>query len=151
MSEGQWPSAVVAVAIMALVGGITISAIFHYNSVDDALKFWAGLTGLVGVITGAFVSYFFTRQTADAARQTAETAKQGLQAVQERAQASEQQAQTAQADAEAARQAQAAAQEKALGTSQALTAAMSLIKDPDLLADLRQEPAVREAMAPPSA
>src|SRR5437867_1025695 len=84
MSNGQpqqvsWPSTVVALGILALIGAIVVSAIVHYNSVDDALKIWSGLTALLGVITGAFVSYFFTRGTAQAAhdaRKEAENARE---------------------------------------------------------------------------
>ncbi|HEY9286918.1 MAG TPA: hypothetical protein VIT43_02735 [Candidatus Dormibacteraeota bacterium] len=60
--QDVWPSAVVALALLFLVTAITIAAIARY-SVDDALKIWNGLTAIVGVITGAFVSYFFTRGT----------------------------------------------------------------------------------------
>lgn len=57
----SWPSAVVAVAVIAVVGGVAITAIVKYSTVDDALKFWSALSGLVGLITGAFVTYFFSR------------------------------------------------------------------------------------------
>ena len=45
MSNGReprsdWPSALVALGILVLVGAIAISAIVHYNTVDDALKIW---------------------------------------------------------------------------------------------------------------
>jgi uncharacterized membrane protein YdjX (TVP38/TMEM64 family) len=55
-----WPSAVVAVALLLIIGAVTIAAIAKYP-VDEALKVWTALTAIVGVITGAFVSYFFTR------------------------------------------------------------------------------------------
>ena len=51
-----------------------VAAILHYQQPDDALKIISGLSGIVGVITGAFVSYFFTRgptQTAESAAKTA--------------------------------------------------------------------------------
>jgi Zn-dependent protease with chaperone function len=60
--QDLWPSAVVATALLFLVTAITIAAIARY-SVDDALKIWTALTAIAGVITGAFVSYFFTRGT----------------------------------------------------------------------------------------
>lgn len=78
-----WPSALVAGVLLAVVAAITIAAIVQYD-VEDALKIWNGLTGLVGVVTGAFVSYFFTRST--------------VQQAQQHAQRLEQQAQTAQAN-----------------------------------------------------
>ncbi len=68
----SWPSAAVALGVIAAVAGISITAIVHYATVDDALKFWSALSGLVGIITGAMVTYFFSRgtiqsKTADAA------------------------------------------------------------------------------------
>jgi hypothetical protein len=70
------PSAIVAVSIVALIGAIGCTAIIHYSSVNDALKIWSSLAGLLGVITGAFVSYFFTRQSSQQAVKTAEVANQ---------------------------------------------------------------------------
>jgi hypothetical protein len=139
-SQGDWAPgpAVVALGIIALVAGITISAIFHYDSVDDALKFWAGLTALVGVITGAFVSYFFTRGTVETAKQGLHTAEQGLQMAQESAQTSRQTAQAAQETAQAA-------QKKALENGQALSATLGLITDKRLLDEVMSQ-AVREAL-----
>jgi hypothetical protein len=62
MPQGvSWPSAVVAVAVIAVVGGVAIAAIEKYSTVDEALKFWSALSGLIGLITGAFVTYFFSR------------------------------------------------------------------------------------------
>lgn len=69
-------SAIVAVSIVALIGAIGCTAIIHYSSVNDALKIWSSLAGLLGVITGAFVSYFFTRQSTQQAVKTAEVANQ---------------------------------------------------------------------------
>jgi uncharacterized membrane protein HdeD (DUF308 family) len=65
----SWQSAVVAIAVIAVVGGIAIAAIVKYSTVDDALKFWSALSGLVGLITGAFVTYFFSRGTVQQAQQ----------------------------------------------------------------------------------
>jgi Co/Zn/Cd efflux system component len=57
----SWQSVVVAIAVIAVVGAIAITAIAKYSTVDEALKFWSALSGLVGLITGAFVTYFFSR------------------------------------------------------------------------------------------
>lgn len=57
----SWQSAAVAIAIIAIVGAIAITAIAKYSTVDEALKFWSALSGLVGLITGALVTYFFSR------------------------------------------------------------------------------------------
>jgi hypothetical protein len=77
MNSGQqevgWPSAVVATALLATIAAIAIAAIVRY-SVDDALKVWSALGTLVGVVTGAFVTYFFTRGAVQHARRAAESA-----------------------------------------------------------------------------
>jgi enamine deaminase RidA (YjgF/YER057c/UK114 family) len=65
----SWQSAVVAIAVIAIVGGIAITAIVKYSTVDEALKFWSALSGLVGLITGAFVTFFFSRATVQQAQQ----------------------------------------------------------------------------------
>jgi ammonia channel protein AmtB len=71
-----WPSAVVASFLIGTVAAITITAIVHYDSVDDALKFWSGLAGLVGVITGSLATYFFTRTSTRQAQEQAANAQQ---------------------------------------------------------------------------
>jgi hypothetical protein len=76
----QWQSVVVAVAVIAVVGGIAIAAIVKYSTVDEALKFWSALSGLVGLITGAFVTYFFSRGTIQQAQQEKSQAIQQTQA-----------------------------------------------------------------------
>ena len=68
-----WPSAAVAVALLATIAAIAVVAILRY-SVDDALKVWSALGTLVGVVTGAFVTYFFTRGAVQHARRAADTA-----------------------------------------------------------------------------
>ena len=68
------PSAIVAVAIVALLGAVLVASILKYNTVDDALKYAGSLSALLGVITGAFVSYFFSRGAVNAATQTADQA-----------------------------------------------------------------------------
>jgi hypothetical protein len=69
-----WPSAVVAGMLVALVGTVTVTAIIRYD-VDSALKVWAALGSVVGLLTGAFVTYFFTRGTVEAEKKNAATAQ----------------------------------------------------------------------------
>jgi len=76
----SWQSVVVAVAVIAVVGGIAITAITKYSTVDEALKFWSALSGLVGLITGAFVTYFFSRGTIQQAQQAKSQAIQETRA-----------------------------------------------------------------------
>jgi hypothetical protein len=63
--------------------------------VDDALKFWGALSGLVGIITGAFVTYFFTRGSVQHAQQQVEAQQQTVQQAQEQAHESQAEAATA--------------------------------------------------------
>jgi hypothetical protein len=58
----------VALAVIIVIGGVAITAIIKYPTVDDALKFWSALSGLVGLVTGAFVTYFFSRNTVQQAQ-----------------------------------------------------------------------------------
>lgn len=54
-------SVIVALAILILITIIGVTAILKYE-VEGALKIFGVLSGLFGVVTGAFVSYFFTHQ-----------------------------------------------------------------------------------------
>jgi hypothetical protein len=71
MQDAQWPAAVFGLGLFLTITAITVSAIWSYDSVDDALKFWSALSGLIGVITGAAVTYFFTRSAVTAANTAA--------------------------------------------------------------------------------
>jgi hypothetical protein len=51
--------------LVVLVGTVTTAAIIRYD-VDSALKVWAALGSVIGVLTGAFVTYFFTRGALEA-------------------------------------------------------------------------------------
>jgi hypothetical protein len=54
MSQPSWPSTVVAVAFIALIGTI------FWRAVDnDFATIWSGVGTLLGVVTGAIPSYFF--------------------------------------------------------------------------------------------
>ena len=64
MDTPSWPSAVVAVAIIALVG------LMFWKAVDgDFATIWSGVGTVVGVVTGAIPSYFFHRQARQAQAQ----------------------------------------------------------------------------------
>jgi hypothetical protein len=69
-----WPSAIVACTFVALVGTVTTAAIVRYD-VDAALKIWAALGSIVGVLTGAFVTYFFTSAAVAGAKENTATAQ----------------------------------------------------------------------------
>jgi len=85
MSDRQdagWPSAIVGVALLLAITTIASVAIWKY-SVDDALKVWSALGTLVGVVTGAFVTYFFTRTAVQLANQHAQKAASRAQTAEE--------------------------------------------------------------------
>jgi hypothetical protein len=120
MSENQatWPSAAVAIAILALIGAVTVAAIFRYSSLDEALQIWQAMAALIGLVTGAFVTYFFTRGSIETAQEQARNAMR--MATQEG--------------------------RRADATQQALTRAVGLLP-PDQFEGLRQEPEFRIAMS----
>jgi hypothetical protein len=55
--QPSWPSAVVAVAIIALVG-----VMFWKAAEEDFTTIWTGVGSIVGVVTGAIPAYFFHTQ-----------------------------------------------------------------------------------------
>ncbi len=127
-------SATVAVALLAAVAAISIAAIVRYP-IDDALKFWSALAGLVGVITGSFVTYFFTRQVTQQAQQTAQQAQQTAQQAQETTQTTQQHLERARVSATVA--------------NRALTKVVGQM-DPRMWASLKADPTVAAALEAPS-
>jgi predicted lipid-binding transport protein (Tim44 family) len=75
--SGQGPtgkqSAWIATLIVLLVGAITVTALRSYK-IDEFLKVWAVIGTLVGVVTGAIPSFFFSNAAA-AAQATAQQAQ----------------------------------------------------------------------------
>ena len=61
-------STIVALGILTLIAAIAVVAIHKYTA-DDALKVLGVLSGLFGVVTGTFVTYFFTREATVIAQQ----------------------------------------------------------------------------------
>jgi hypothetical protein len=68
-----WPSAAVAIAILALVGAVTIAAIGRY-SLAEVLQIWQAMAAIIGLVSGAFVTYFFTRSAVETAEVQARNA-----------------------------------------------------------------------------
>lgn len=71
-------SVIVACAILALIASVGIIAILKYKTVEEALKVWGVLSGLMGVVTGAFVTYFFTHPQIVEAKRELKTAQTQL-------------------------------------------------------------------------
>jgi hypothetical protein len=107
-------------------------AILHYSTVDDAQKIWTGLTALIGVITGAFVSYFFTRGTVQAASQSADAAQQAVQVTQQSLQTAQQIAQST--------------QQNAMAQSNALSRTLNYVNDQPLADKILSDPVVVKAL-----
>jgi hypothetical protein len=82
----KWPESAVAVALILLIGAVSVTGIARYQ-VEEFLKIWAALTGLVGIITGAIVTYFFTRASLDQAERRVNDTERKLEAEQARTRA----------------------------------------------------------------
>src|SRR3712207_8876806 len=80
---GRWAAAVVALGILLLIGAMSVTAIIRYDTVEEALQIWSAVTGLLGVVTGAVVAYFFTRGTVETARQSAQSLQEVAATAQE--------------------------------------------------------------------
>jgi hypothetical protein len=70
-SSIEWTSTIVAVALILFLAIIMVIALTRYT-IDEVLKLWAGLGTIVGILTGTFGTYFFTRQSAEAKVQAAQ-------------------------------------------------------------------------------
>lgn len=118
MSNNQagWPSAAVAIAILAMIGAVTIAAITSDYTLSETLQIWQAMTAIIGLVTGAFVTYFFTRSAVD----------------------------TAQGQAHGAMQLAAQEARRADATQQALTKAVGLLQ-PEQWSALQEDPAFRLA------
>ena len=103
MSSPGWPSAAVALGFLAVITSITMTAIIKYDTTADALEFWAALSGLLGVVTGAFGTYFFSKTAIAAASSAAEAAQTAAQAAESAATAASTQAQATNAALESLR------------------------------------------------
>jgi len=75
MEQIGWPSALVALGILSVLALFGVTAILRYN-VEGALKIFGVLSGLIGVVTGAFVTFFFTRYPLAEARHQAVVAEE---------------------------------------------------------------------------
>lgn len=71
----KWPSAVVALGIFVMLGGIVMTAIISYDTPDEAMKVFAGLWGALGAGVGLLFAYFFTRGPIGEAKEMAKDAK----------------------------------------------------------------------------
>ena len=73
-----WPSAIVACTVVVLIGAITVAAVITYDTPEEALKIWASMSAVVGLLTGAFVTSFFTRGALESAKDQELSAKREM-------------------------------------------------------------------------
>jgi hypothetical protein len=126
----KW-SAVVAIVILVVIGAIAVTAVIRY-SVADAKTVLDWLGPLIGVVTGAFVGYFFTRGEVKTANQLAQT--------------SAQQARTSTDAAAAAVETADRAQEQAAKLSKAVTKVAGRLSPREFRAMLASDETVRAAL-----
>ena len=72
-SGSDWPAVVVAMGILVLLGAVLVTATARWNA-DDLKDIIGSLAPVLGVVTGAFVTYFFTRQATVTATNVAQAA-----------------------------------------------------------------------------
>ena len=153
--NNQWPSAFVAVALLILVGAVLVTATIRWSQ-DDVSRIIGAFTPILGIVTGAFVTYFFTKQASASAVSAAQTATESVkQAGTSAVAAAQTAAETAKSMADNA--------SGQLGTMQsqlesniirsralhnALTATLAGVNT-RTAERLRQDPAVRAVLAPP--
>jgi hypothetical protein len=70
----KWPTAVVALGIFGVLGGIVIAAIIRYETPDEAMTVFGGVWGALGAGIGLVFAYFFTRGPINEAQKMAEKA-----------------------------------------------------------------------------
>jgi hypothetical protein len=73
----SWPAALVALGFLAFVGAIFV-VVYGKDGIDGAIKAWALIGTVVGVLTGAIPSYFF-HQAAAAAQKDVKAAMYAIQ------------------------------------------------------------------------
>ena len=67
------PQVIIAVALMALIGSIMITAIIKYD-IEKVLRMWGALGAITGVLAGSMITYFFSKAEIETAEQKAEDA-----------------------------------------------------------------------------
>jgi ammonia channel protein AmtB len=73
MQKQSWQSTVIAALIIGLAGAVFLVVDIR-SGIDDALKAWAAIGTIGGVITGVIPAYFFGQQRAQAAENQAQVA-----------------------------------------------------------------------------
>jgi hypothetical protein len=135
----DWPAVVVAVALLAVIGAVLLTGTIRWSQ-NEVADLFTTLSPVIGVVTGAFVTYFFTRQAAASAAGSA----------QDSAQVALDAAQGAEARLAAAQEQLAAQAHRSRQLHNALTAAMARM-DPKLSKQAEEDPIIRTALWPSAA
>jgi hypothetical protein len=126
----KW-SAVVAIAILVIIGAIAMTSVIRYD-VADAMTVLDWLGPLIGVVTGAFVGYFFTRGQVQTAKDLADM--------------STQQANQSMAAADSAMETASRAQEQSAKLSKVVTKVTGKLDPKEFETMLASDSALREAL-----
>jgi hypothetical protein len=71
--QSIWPQVVVALGLFALMGTITVVAMFRYpQQPDQVLRIWNAQVGLLGAVVGMIATYFFTQASLTESRNARE-------------------------------------------------------------------------------
>jgi membrane protein YqaA with SNARE-associated domain len=73
MQKQTWQSTLIAALIIGLAGAVFL-VVYIRSGINDALKAWAAIGTIGGVITGIIPAYFFGQQRAQAAENQAQEA-----------------------------------------------------------------------------
>jgi hypothetical protein len=92
MNGPSWPSTVIGLGFMALIGAIFLS-VFYKSGIDPALKAWGAIGTLAGVVTGAIPTYFFGQARAKDVKDATAQAQDAVKAAAEQSRGISQQAQ----------------------------------------------------------
>jgi hypothetical protein len=121
----DWPAVVVALGILLLLGAVLVTATARWTE-RDMRDLLAGLAPVLGVVTGAFVTYFFTRQATATAQSMAASASRQADSVQVRFDSQLQ---------------------RTRSLHNALSTALAMV-DTETAGRMRQDPTIRAALGP---
>jgi ABC-type nickel/cobalt efflux system permease component RcnA len=130
----DWTAVVVAVAILILLGAVLVTATARWTAAD-VRGLVETLAPVLGVVTGAFVTYFFTRQANVAATNAAQTANDVAAREVESSHAARQSSEQKLTDQ----------QQRARELHNALSTALSMVSPADA-ADMRRDPVIAAAL-----
>jgi len=82
LANVEWPSAIVASVLIVCLTIILTAAVIRYK-IDEVVKLAGYFTGFLGLLMGAFITYFFTREQAQRQELQIKTIESAFQASEE--------------------------------------------------------------------